>query len=327
LPIAVLAERRRHVASSSWLGGVFDLDAPGREADACDCDLFTRATANFVVAISSMGPLRLRRALGANLDAFAIKLLMQGSATGRAGLRRLECRAGDVVLFDLLQSLEMEAEAVSAVTLWAPRSRVLAVVEREEALHGLTLSAASPAGALVRGGLEALAAQSPHASAREFDCLADGVLAMLGKVIAPLLHGAAAPPLASFLGVRRYIDRNLRSPDLNADAIAKIFGLSRAALYRLFAPVGGVASYIRDARLQRAYREIVDPDCAHRRIGAIAYGLGFTNLSAFDRRFRDAFGASPREARAGRRAAAASPSCDEGLRTLLLRLGRPPNPA
>jgi AraC-like DNA-binding protein len=307
---------------------VFELDPPSGEGDYS-----LRATANYAIAIWAIGPLRLRRARAAGLDAFGLKLLLEGAATGNAGTRRLECRAGDIVIVDLAETLELEigAEGLSGVTLWAPRSRMLAAVAEGEALHGLALAAASPAGALVRNSLEALATQAADAAPRELDLLADGVLALLGKVIAPLLSHGAAAPLASFVSIRRYIDRNLRSPELNVDRIAETFGLSRAALYRLFAPVGGVASHIRDARLQRAYKEIVDAEFADRRIGPIAYGLGFKNLSAFNRLFRDTFGVSPREARAGRAGAAASPAPPPpdaeaaGLRALLLRLGRPPS--
>ena len=47
---------------------------------------------------------------------------------------------------------------------------------------------------------------------------------------------------------------------------ATAFGLSRAALYRHFEPVGGIAAYIRSARHSRAYQEIVAPEFANQRI-------------------------------------------------------------
>ena len=152
--------------------------------------------------------------------------------------------------------------------------------------------------------------------------MAQGVLALIAAASLPSLEaaGRGAPPLASFVTIRRYIDKSLQAPGLNADSLAKTFGLSRASLYRLFEPVGGIAAYIRAARLQRAYREIVDAEFADRRIGPVAYGLGFKNVSAFNRLFRQEFGASPRELRAGRapgeRIANAAPG-GEGEFTLL----------
>ena len=113
-----------------------------------------------------------------------------------------------------------------------------------------------------------------------------------------MLGSAPGPNLTSFVTIRRYIEQNLRSSALNADGLAKTFGLSRASLYRLFEPVGGIASHIRKARLNRAYQEIVAPDLANQRIAPIVYRLGFKNLSAFNRLFKATYGLSPGEVRA-----------------------------
>jgi AraC-like DNA-binding protein len=50
---------------------------------------------------------------------------------------------------------------------------------------------------------------------------------------------------------RRFFDTHLTSPALEADMLVGNFGLSRASLYRLFSPIGGVAAYIRRERLRR----------------------------------------------------------------------------
>ena len=67
----------------------------------------------------------------------------------------------------------------------------------------------------------------------EFDALAESLLALTGKSIAPTLdragNGSAKPSLASFVTIRPYIDRNLAMPYLSAESIAAAFGLSRLA--------------------------------------------------------------------------------------------------
>ena len=72
----------------------------------------------------------------------------------------------------------------------------------------------------------------------EFDALAESLLALTGKSIAPTLdragNGSAKPSLASFVTIRPYIDRNLAMPYLSAESIAAAFGLSRP---------GGIAKY------------------------------------------------------------------------------------
>jgi AraC-like DNA-binding protein len=81
------------------------------------------------------------------------------------------------------------------------------------------------------------------------------------------------------------------------DKLARTFGLSRASLYRLFEPVGGVASYIRTRRLARARQELTTPGLEDRRIGPIAYRAGFQSIPAFNRAFRAAYGQTPRGTR------------------------------
>ena len=73
--------------------------------------------------------------------------------------------------------------------------------------------------------------------------------------------------------------------------------MSRASLYRLFEPVGGVACYIRTRRLARARQELTMPGLQDRRIGTVAYRAGFQNILAFNRAFREAYGETPRDAR------------------------------
>ena len=72
---------------------------------------------------------------------------------------------------------------------------------------------------------------------------------------------------------------------------------SRASLYRLFEPVGGVACYIRSRRLVRARNELTAPGLQDRRIGPIAYRAGFQSIAAFNRAFRQAYGETPRSIR------------------------------
>jgi AraC-like DNA-binding protein len=49
--------------------------------------------------------------------------------------------------------------------------------------------------------------------------------------------------------------------------------------------------------MARAYRDIINPACAHERIGTIAARCGFSNASVFSRAFRQAHGVSPKELR------------------------------
>ncbi len=292
------------------LAGVFDVGAETAPAGEPAATFTARATGTYVLAESRTAPLRLVRTAETiarfGIDAFGVRLTAAGAVVGRLGRQGVDCRADDVVFIDLLETLDLrllaDGHEPADLTLWVPRARMQAALGDAAALHGLVVPGSAPAGVLIGQTLKALFAAADGPNARELDAMADGVLALIGKALGPLLatraDGGAQPALASFVTIRRYIDRNLRSPALDANALARTFGLSRAALYRLFGPVGGVASYVRQTRLERAYHEIVAADHANRRIGPIAYGLGFRNVSAFNRLFRDTYGESPRQARA-----------------------------
>jgi AraC-like DNA-binding protein len=193
---------------------------------------------------------------------------------------------------------------VDGVTLWAARNRILPLVSDDNALHGPVLKAESPAGAIIGASMRAFTRLAAKMMLIEFDALAESLpslLALAGKSIAPTLdragNGSAKPSLAPFVTIRRYIDRNLAMPDLSAESMAAAFGLPRASLYRHFEPAGGIAKYIRNARLNRAPREITAAELSDPRIGHIASTLGFRNVSAFSRMLREVYGLTPGEAR------------------------------
>jgi AraC-like DNA-binding protein len=283
------------------VGGDSSFDAPG--------DFVARATENFIVSETASPGLRLVRSSETirrgGAEGFAIHAQISGTAVGRIGDKTIECRAGDVFFVDLLQTLDLQispgAETAAAVALWLPRQRMLASIDDEYALHGFVVPNGSPAAALIGGSLRLFADQAGKLTAKEMDALADGVTELAAKSIGPLLPRTGGvdggKPLASFVSIRHHIDQNLRSPALGVEHLAMTFGLSRASLYRLFEPVGGVASYIRKSRLNRTYQDIVAAEYSNRRIGPIAYRMGFKNLSAFNRLFKAAYGVSPKEAR------------------------------
>ncbi len=227
-------------------------------------------------------------------------LLAAGAAAGLTGDTEIFAKPGDVFFLDLSQGLSLflspQGATTALKTLWFSRSRVMAALSDENALHGCVLRKETPAGAVVGSALAALSAATPNIDAREFDALADGLVGLAAKAAAQRLNrqeaGSDVAPVTSFVTIRRF-DRHLTSSALDADQVAKTFGLSRASLNRLFEPIGGVAKYIRKARLRRAYQEIAAPELANQRIGQIAFRLGFKNVSAFNRLFHETYGVAP----------------------------------
>ncbi|MEP5051186.1 MAG: helix-turn-helix transcriptional regulator, partial [Alloalcanivorax venustensis] len=94
--------------------------------------------------------------------------------------------------------------------------------------------------------------------------------------------------------------------------LCRRFGLSRTRLYRLFEPFGGVAGYIREQRLDRAFRELAERDLGQRRLVEVALECGFDSQSHFCRLFRQRFGMTPGEAMEQGRSARARRSLVDG---------------
>ena len=59
-----------------------------------------------------------------------------------------------------------------------------------------------------------------------------------------------------------------------------------------------ISDHILKARLERCREDLLNPTFAHRSITDVAYTWGFNSSNHFSRCFKQAFGASPRQARA-----------------------------
>lgn len=91
---------------------------------------------------------------------------------------------------------------------------------------------------------------------------------------------------------------NFRNPALSAPSVGLQLGLSGRYVQDLLAATGSSFSErILELRLQDAKKMLVDPRHQDKRIGDIAFEVGFSDISYFNRSFKRRFGCSPRAAR------------------------------
>ena len=255
-----------------------------------------------VVSRARFDPLRFSRptarARRDGVDHYTLLFTEQGQWDARANGPDQLVADGDICLLDLARPLESRAGPVSSLCLLIPRPRLDALLPAGN-WHGVMPRGA--AGTLLREYLRALAPRLAAMSVAEAREVEQATLHLIAAALASSALGPArdAPAVAAGLlaTARARIEARLADPALSPDSLAAELGLSRASLYRLFAPMGGVGAFIQGRRLARVRARLADPRPV-RRLADIAFGCGFASEAHFSRAFRARFGQTPGEARA-----------------------------
>ncbi len=94
------------------------------------------------------------------------------------------------------------------------------------------------------------------------------------------------------------IAAHLVDETLAVATVAARHGVTPRYVHKLFEDAGVTyTQFVLQHRLDRAFHMLRDPRCAARRISDIAYAVGFSDLSYFNRAFRRRYGATPSEIR------------------------------
>lgn len=134
--------------------------------------------------------------------------------------------------------------------------------------------------------------------------LGTAVLDLVTVLLAARLRqdSSVSPPArqrALLTSIHAHIEAELGDPGLTPASIAAAHHISVRYLHKLFEPEGrSVAALIRQRRLDRCRRDLIDPVLAARPVAATAARWGFVSVPHFHRLFRDAYGLPPAEFRA-----------------------------
>lgn len=233
------------------------------------------------------------------LDHVLVQLYVAGGFSGDADGRAIKVQAGDIVIFDLSRPFHTQTSAFTNITLLVPRVHFEAEVDDPACLHGLVLSQDRHMIAMLAGYLQQLAERMPHLLPKDASAAAAATAALTTTVLKDFADPAPVgmPVVSPFRAAARHIDCRIRDPDLDVASLTRELAMSRATLYRVFEPVGGVANYIRRRRLTGAAMDLSAPVNRRRTAGEIGYAWGFASETAFNRTFKAAFGLTPHTAR------------------------------
>ena len=229
------------------------------------------------------------------IDHILLQFYTVGQSRVANGRRAAAVKPWQLVVFDMAQPVVTEAEAVCATNIMLPRALLSEHGTTIEGLHGQSLDyGGTPVRRLFHTFLSGLAACAGGLNAHEAHHLSRSVAHLCGACFQPEEGAARASDQLTSIAIRRFIEAELGSEALDAQAILARFGLSRSTLYRLFEAEGGVAASIRERRLLRAMRLLTAPG-GKPRVSSVAYATGFSSESAFSRAFGRRFGVLPRE--------------------------------
>ncbi len=143
----------------------------------------------------------------------------------------------------------------------------------------------------------------PPASSRAGDMASRHVYDLTALVLDGFVRGGAERNERSKAAARRRLVQrdvleNLSDPGLHIDLVAQRQGVTPRYIQRLFESEGTTfTEFVRDCRLDLAFRLLREREADSSMITAIAYDVGFSDLSTFSRAFRRRFNATPSEIR------------------------------
>lgn len=198
--------------------------------------------------------------------------------------------------------------------LTVPRARISHAELLRTCSPMISVPIGSPPGMLLSGAL-CTAWEAARRGAGTGHELAAALVGLVNGVLDPVADRLRDD--ARLVAMKSYLRRRLADPDLSGTNLQQHFHYSRATVYRLFEPDGGVAHFIRHERLRRCHEELTHPGIGTT-VRAVAARWGYPDPARFARAFRSRYGSPPaallREARShaevgspGRRPRAAHP--------------------
>ncbi len=235
-------------------------------------------------------------------DQYLVHCLLGGALASEFDGSQQNVPVNSVALRDLAVENVGFARAAPMLTLSIPRAALERRLPGGASLHAAAWGAADPVGGMLAAHIRSVAKLAQEMTAEQARIAGEATLSLLASCLLPKAKPAARrddPRLAPMIRAQAlaFIERNLSDPDLDAVEICRAIGVSRTALYELFASSGGVARHVRARRLDESMRRLRAAAGPKERIAEIAYSLGFPSESTFSRSFRERFGCAPSEAR------------------------------
>ncbi len=233
--------------------------------------------------------------LQADIDAYLLILITKGFFNSTTKNTSNLLNVGDLILINTSQ-VNSSISAGESMSLYIPRTELEQYMGNSRIPNEAILKANQPMTQLLTDYMLSLFNVALELEAKESNPAFGALLSLL----AIRLKNGQMPinqEVNTVLKwrIQQYIDLNIKSPELGIEKLMSRFNVSRAHLYRGFESDGGIATYIRNKRLDQIYCELINQDFSTSTFTEIYQTYGFNNYNQFLRAFRLRFGMSPTE--------------------------------
>jgi AraC-like DNA-binding protein len=238
-------------------------------------------------------------------ELFKIDVQVRGRTVIAQGDREAALAPGDLTLLDLSRPCQLadRGDEHEVVAVKFPHAALPLRHDELERVTAVPISGRTGLGAPISSLARHLAQHLDDHDPTQGVRLAAALMDLLAVALAEQLGRAAmlAPATqrrALLANVQSFIDQRLADPELSPSAIAAAHHISLRYLHKLFEGQPTTASgWIRQRRLERCRRDLLDPALGDRSVGAIAARWGLIDAAHFSRLFRAAYGLPPGEYR------------------------------
>ena len=161
-----------------------------------------------------------------------------------------------------------------------------------------------PALNLLKGYLRSLASFKKPLSSELASTVGVHLLDLVAATLGPSTEAAKivserGVKAARLQAILAEVARRFGEPNFSLDDVATALGISRRYVQKLLDGTGkSFTEHLAECRLERAFAMLTDPHHLHSAIIDIAFGVGFGDVSHFNRTFRRRFGETPSGIRA-----------------------------
>jgi len=260
----------------------------------------------FRIAAAPNTMMRSSRAIAAcDPECLHLSVVMRGQVAaaqeGRTGVARI----GDLISYETSHPVIFRADQpYESLVLRVPRHLL---GQQEQQISSLTAVGISGSTGIPRaavaffrtlvGGLEdgsVTGADVPNT----VDCVLDLIRALYAVPARAREPARLRSRAEILLNIQSFIEAHLGDPELDPDEIARASFISTRYLHKLFEAEGtSVCRWIRETRLERCRRDLLDPGLEDETILSIASRWGLPGPQHFSRLFRSAYNCSPSDLR------------------------------